>query len=397
MNHQPTALWDPFDEAVMDDPWPRYRELRDAGGAVFLPAHGVWAISRYDDVHSALRDHDTFSSAPAPALQPLRPDLELARDTILGSDPPRHTMLRNVLSEQLAPRALRALKSDVETRADAVVEELVSRGSFDAVQDLARRFPVQIVAELVGLPAEAREQLLALADAAFNTFGPVNRLTQSWNRLPEIGAYIGRAMTRETIAEGSWGAAVYAAADRGEISEPDAAQMMIAFIIAGMDTTVNSIGSAIWLLAQRPDAWAALRAEPELARSAYEEALRYESPVTFFCRAVTRPVTIDGVDLDAGDRVMMLFGAANRDDRKYEDPDRFDVARNPVDHVAFGGGIHACAGQGLARIEGPAVLAALARRVQRLELAGPPVRHYNNAVRGLGQLPVKVTAAGGGA
>jgi len=391
MNHQPTAVGDPFDEAVMDDPWPLYRELRDAGGAVFLQAHGVWAISRYDDVHAALRDHETFSSAPAPALQPLRPDLELARDTILGSDPPRHTMLRNVLSEQLAPRALRALKADIEARADAVVEELVSRGSFDAVQDLARRFPVQVVAELVGLPAEAREQLLALADAAFNTFGPVNRLTQeSWDRLPEIGAYIGQAMTRETIAPGSWGAAVYAAADRGEIAQADAAQMMIAFIIAGMDTTVNSIGSAIWLLAERPDAWAALRAEPALARSAYEEALRYESPVTFFCRGVTRPVTIDGVDLDEGDRVMMLFGAANRDDRKYEDPDHFDVARNPVDHVAFGGGIHACAGQGLARIEGPAVLAALARRVQRLELAGPPVRHYNNAVRGLGQLPVSV-------
>jgi cytochrome P450 len=363
MSTHPTAAWDPFAEAVIDDPWPLYRELREAGGAVYLEQYDVWAISRYDDVFSILRDHETFSSAPAPALEPMRPDLAMARDTILGSDPPRHTALRSVLSEQLSPRALRTLKADIETRADAVVEELVARGSFDAIQDLARRFPVQIVAELVGLPEEAREQLLALADAAFNTFGPVNPRTQdSWERLPEIGAYIGRAMSRDAIAEGSWGAAVYAAADRGEIGEADAVQMMSAFIIAGMDTTVNSIGSAVWLLSERPEAWDQVRADPGLARSAYEEALRYESPVTFFCRAVTRPTTIDGVDLDAGDRVMLLYGSANRDERRFADAATFDVRRNPVDHVAFGGGIHSCAGQGLARIEGPASSASSSAR-----------------------------------
>jgi cytochrome P450 len=394
MSTHPTATWDPFAEAVIDDPWPVYRELRDTGGAVFLERYGVWAISRYDDVFSILRDHDTFSSAPAPALEPLRPDLAMARDTILGSDPPRHTALRSVLSEQLSPRALRTLKTDIESRADEVVAELVSRGSFDALQDLARRFPVQIVAELVGLPEEAREHLLALADAAFNTFGPVNPRTQeSWGRLPDIGAYIGRAMSRESIAEGSWGAALYAAADRGEIAEDDAVQMMSAFIIAGMDTTVNSIGSAIWLLSERPEAWAQLRADPSLVRSAYEEALRYESPVIFFCRAVTRPTTVGGVRLDAGERVMLLYGSANRDERKFEDASAFDVRRNPVDHVAFGGGIHSCAGQGLARIEGPAVLAALVRHVDRLELREAPTRHYNNAIRGLGRLPLSVTAA----
>jgi cytochrome P450 len=164
--------------------------------------------------------------------------------------------------------------------------------------------------------------------------------------------------------------------------------MMQAFVVAGMDTTVNSIASAIWLLAERPDAWAALRADPSLVRSAFEEGLRCESPVGFFCRAVTAPTSVDGVDLDAGERVMLLFASANRDERKYPAADRYDVTRNPLDHVAFGGGIHGCAGQGLARIEGPAILGALVRRVERLELAGPPVRHLNNAVRGLERLPV---------
>ncbi|MDA0159067.1 cytochrome P450 [Solirubrobacter ginsenosidimutans] len=380
---------DLFSTAVLEEPWAAYAALRERGPAVYLDRYGVWAIPRYDEVFAMLRDHQTFSSAPVPALEPERPDMEAARHSILGSDPPRHTTLRAVLSEQLSPRALRTLRADIETQADAVVAGLVERGTYDAVQDLARRFPVEVVARLVGLPEDAREPLLALADAAFNTFGPANELTQaSWSRLPEIGGYIAQVMTRETIAPGSWGAAVYAAADRGDISEPDAIQMMNAFIVAGMDTTVNSIGSAIWLLAERPDTWAALREDPSLVRSAYEEALRYESPVSFFCRGVTRPTEVGGVQLDAGDRVMLLFGAANRDERHYADADRFDVRRNPLDHVAFGGGIHGCAGQGLARIEGPAVLGALVRHVEFLELAGEPSRHLNNAVRGLERLPI---------
>jgi cytochrome P450 len=311
------------------------------------------------------------------------------RDTILGSDPPRHTALRAVMSAQLSARAMRALREDVERQAETVVDELVARGSFEAVADLARRFPVEVVARLVGLPDDAREPLLKLADAAFNTFGPANARTQSsWVRLPEIGAYIGQAMSRATIAPGSWGAGIYAAADRGEIAEADAVQMMQAFVVAGMDTTVNSISSAIWLLAERPDAWAALRSDPSLVRSAFEETLRYESPVTFFCRAVTRPVSVGGVELEAGARVLLLFGSANRDERHYPRADAFEVARNPVDHLGFGRGIHSCAGRALARIEGPAVLAALVRRVARLEFAGEPVRHLNNTVRGLAALPV---------
>jgi cytochrome P450 len=380
---------DLFSDEVLDDPWPAYAALRDAGPAVFLERHGVWAVPRYADVFSALRDHETFSSAPNPGLEPERPDMEQANNSILGSDPPRHTALRAVLSEQLSPRALRTLRAEIEQQADALVTELVARGEFDAVTDLARRFPVDVVAHLVGLRGGGRAELLSLADAAFNTFGPVNALTQqSWARLPEIGGYVASMMSRDTIAPGSWGAAVYAAVDRGEITEADGMQMMNAFIVAGMDTTVNSISSAVWLLAERPDAWSALRADPTLVRSAYEESLRYESPVRFFCRRVTRATTVDGVELAAGDRVLLLFGSANRDERHYPEAETFVVGRNPVDHLAFGGGIHGCAGQGLARIEGPAILAALVRNVERLELAGTPKQHLNNAIRGLETLPI---------
>ena len=393
----PTSDIDLFDHAILEDPWESYAALRQAGPAVWLERYQVWAISRYEDVFQILRDHETYSAAPVPALEPERPDLEQGRGSILGSDPPRHTALRAVLSPQLSPRALRGLREQIEQQADHVVASLVARGSFDAVQDLARRFPVEIVAGLVGLPAESREQLLALADAAFNTFGPVNDLTMaSWDRLPQIGAYVMEAMTREKLAPGSWGAAVYEAIDRGEITEPDGLQLLNAFIVAGMDTTVNSIGSAIWLLAQRPEDWDRLRDEPALIRSVYEEALRYESPVTFFCRTTTRATEVDGIRLEPGSRVMLLFGSANRDERHYESADTFQLDRNPVDHLAFGGGLHACAGQGLARIEGPAVLSALTRHAERIEIAEEPERHLNNAIRGLGRLAITATPTGQG-
>jgi cytochrome P450 len=203
-------------------------------------------------------------------------------------------------------------------------------------------------------------------------------------------------MSRESLTPGSWGAAAYEAADRGEISHEDAARMMGAFVVAGMDTTVNAIGSAIWLLAERPDQFAALRADPGLAKSAFEETLRFESPVLLFARGATRDAEIEGIRIAAGDRVVLLFGSANRDELRYPEADKYDITRNPLDHVAFGYGIHVCVGAGLARMEGPAILASLARRVETLECSGEPRRHLNNVIRGLASLPVSVTHAGAG-
>lgn len=197
-------------------------------------------------------------------------------------------------------------------------------------------------------------------------------------------------MSREALRPGSWGAAIYDAADRGQITHEDAGRMMGSFVVAGIDTTVNGISSAIWLLARHPEQWQALRADPTLAKSAFEESLRIESPVQAFARGVTRDTEIGGAPVAAGDRVVILYGSANRDDRKYERPDEFDVTRNPLDHVAFGYGIHVCLGAGLSRIEVPAILESLARSVERIELAGEPRRHLNNVIRGLESLPVAV-------
>ena len=166
---------------------------------------------------------------------------------------------------------------------------------------------------------------------------------------------------------------------------------MAAYVAAGMDTTVNAIGSGIMLLASHPDQWRALKSQPDLARSAANEILRYESPVQAFARVATKPHVIEGTEIPAGGRVLVMYGAANRDERKWENAEEFDVTRNPIDHLGFGFGIHRCAGVALAMLEIESILISLARRAEEIEIVGEPVRTLNNAVRGLHSLQVRVS------
>jgi cytochrome P450 len=249
-----------------------------------------------------------------------------------------------------------------------------------------------VVADLLGMPVPARAEVLRFADASFNTFGPLNPRTQA--ALPVAAGLfdaLTAMMTRDKLAPGGWGEAVYQAADRGAIEEHQVVPLLRAYLVASMDTTINAIGNAVWLLGSHPEAWQALRRDPDLLRAAFEEVVRFETPVQVFFRRTTTDVDLEGVRIPAGVRVATLFGSANRDPRKWPDPDRFLVDRAPMDHVGFGYGAHGCAGQGLARIEAHALLSALLDRVETIRLDGPPQRHLNNVVRGLSSLPVTVT------
>ena len=168
---------------------------------------------------------------------------------------------------------------------------------------------------------------------------------------------------------------------------------MRSFLSAGVDTTVNGIGNALWCLARHPEAYAKLHADPTLARAAFEESLRYESAVQTFFRTTSRPVELAGVRIPAGSKVLTVLAAANRDERQWPNPERFDIERRPTGHMAFGSGIHGCVGQVVARLEGELVLAALAKRFARIELAGEPTRRLNNTLRALATLPLRLTPA----
>jgi cytochrome P450 len=385
----PHSAVDVFSEEVMADPYPVFRGLREAGPVVYLEQFDVFAVPRYQQCREVLGNWESFSSADI-ALNPQFS--QYVGDGILRSDPPLHDQQRGVLSERLAPRALRELKPEVDRRAAELVGRIVAQGSFDAVTDLARRFPLELVADLIGLPAEGRESLLELMDANFNCFGPDN--ARSRESGPKLGALAEYVMTKagpESLAEGSMGHAVYEAVEAGHVPAEAAPWLVMTYVTAGVDTTVHALGHAIWLLGTHPEQWAALRQRQSLIPQAFREVLRYETPVQLFGRTARLDWSVGDYVVPAGSRLAVLFGSANRDESKWPEADRFDIGRDNIDHLGFGYGLHGCAGQALARLEGEAILEALVGTVDKINV-GQPVRHYNNVLRGLESLPVTVTA-----
>ncbi|HEX4223184.1 MAG TPA: cytochrome P450 [Pseudonocardiaceae bacterium] len=377
---------DLFDNDVLADPYPVYAELRARAGAVFLHRHGAWAITRYAGVRDALSDWRTFSSAKGTALNDVMN--AALRGTVLAADPPEHRVLRSVLAEPLAPRDLRQRFDRLERYATELVDTLVKRCPFDAVTELAQVFQLAVVAELMGLPDSVRDHLLPWSDASFTAFGPPNERTfRSGEAVREMVLWC-RSVPAEDLAPGSMGRAIFEAADAGIIEPASCGPLLSAYTTAGVDTTIHALSNAILLFAGNPTQWDAVRAGDVTVLDAFDEVLRYDSPVQAFTRVTTTDATIDDVPIPAGDRVVLLYGSANRDERHYPDPDRFDVTRKPGDQLAFGWGNHACSGQGLAGLEASAVLSALARRVRRWHV-GVPRRHLNNILRGLSRLPVE--------
>lgn len=376
---------DLFADEILMDPYPTYAELRQMGGAVYIERLEAWALPRHADIRTALHDWQTFSSDDGVGLNDVVNGFLVG--SVLGSDPPHHDRLRAVLGDLLAPRALRPVTSVIEARAEDLVTELIGRGSFDAVSDLAVALPLSVVFDLIGLPETARGSMLRWADGTFTVFGPMNARTEK--ALPVIGEMFTwlASLTPDDLLPGSMGRRIFDAAAAGKIGAESCVPLLAAFTTAGMDTTINAIANAIHLFATYPAQWDALRADPERIPGAFNEVLRYDSPVQAFGRRVTRETTVDGTAMPAGSRVILLYGSGNRDESRYAAPDVFDIGRNPVDHLAFGYGVHGCVGQALAKIEGHSLLRALASRVARIE-TGEPTRHLNNVIRGLERLPV---------
>jgi len=201
------------------------------------------------------------------------------------------------------------------------------------------------------------------------------------------------APKRETRTPGGFGACIHAQADAGDITPAEAPLLVRSLLSAGLDTTVNGIGAAVYCLARFPEQWARLRSDPTLARNAFEEAVRFESPVQTFFRTTTREVEIGGARIGEGEKILMFLAAANRDPRRWDNPDQYDVTRRTSGHVGYGSGVHMCVGQLVARLEGESVLTALAKRVGSIEISGPATRRFNNTLRGLESLPVTIRAA----
>ncbi|WP_316218738.1 cytochrome P450 [Bradyrhizobium sp. SZCCHNR3003] len=391
----PHLAIDPFSHEFFDDPYPAHQEMREAGPVVHLDAWNVYGVARYAEVYAVLNDPQTFCSSRGVGLsdfakeKPWRPP-----SLILEADPPAHTRTRAVLSKVLSPAVMKRLRDGFMAAAEAKIDELVARGTFDAIPDLAEAYPLSVFPDALGLKPEGRGHLIPYASLVFNAFGPPNELRQqAIERSAPHQAYVTEQCQRDNLAPGGFGSCIHAFSDSGEITLAEAPLLVRSLLSAGLDTTVYGIGAAVYCLARFPDQWARLRADPSLARNAFEEAVRFESPVQTFFRTTTRDVELGGVTIPEGEKVLMFLGSANRDPRRWEQPDSYDVTRKVSGHVGFGSGIHMCVGQLVARLEGEAVLTALARKVGSITMSGQPKRRYNNTLRGLESLPVTFTPA----
>lgn len=386
---------DPFSMAFFADPYPTHEVLRETGPVVYLDKWSVYGVARYAEVRAVLNDPATFCSSRGVGMsdfkkeKPWRPP-----SLVLEADPPAHTRTRTVLSQVLSPTVMKGLRERFVVAAEALVDTLLAKRSFDAIEDLAEAYPLSIFPDALGLRPEGREHLLPYASLAFNAFGPPNHLRQEAIEcsMPHQ-AYIAEQCQRENLTPGGIGACIHAHVDEGKITASEAPLLVRSLLSAGLDTTVNGIGAAVYCLARFPDQWQGLRKDLTLARNAFEEAVRFESPVQTFFRTTTREVELGGAPIGEGEKVLMFLAAANRDPRRWDKPDSYDIKRRTSGHVGYGSGIHMCVGQLVARLEGEVMLSALARRIAKIEIAGEPKRRFNNTLRGLDSLPVTITAA----
>ncbi len=386
-----TSDVDLFSDEALTEPYEHYRILRDLSPVVWLERHEVFAVPRYAEVRDVLDRPEEFCSGRGVGLNAFINDA--GRGTTLMSDGDAHDRQREVIGRPLTPRALAGLRSQAQALADELVDRLVARGSCDAVTDLAEVIPVTWVPDLLGWPEEGRDRLLDWAAANFDGLGPLNaRAEASGPRLLEMLSYARQVARRDDLPAASMAAGVLAAATNGDVAPEQCPMLLIDYLAPSLDTTISALGNAIWLFGTQPEQWDRLRREPDRVKNAFNEVVRFESPINCFTRVATIGADVGGVEVPAGSRVMVMYASANRDERRWERADEFDITRDSAGQLGFGHGPHACAGMGLARLEGAAVLSALVERVERFEL-GEPVRRLNNLIRSFGSLPVTLHAA----
>ena len=392
----PTLNQEPYSEANLLNPFPWQEEMRELAPVVRLEQYDAYAVGRYAEATMVLRDPITYDNAAGIGLANITKPGSWGRKPSVFSEKvgEEHARNRRVITRIMSPVVIRRWKSDFERQAIETVDELGDNTEIDGVRDVAEAFILKALPGAVGLTI-TREQMNIAADLNFNELGPNNHLLSVARKRAEahMGWY-NKQMSREGLVPGGVGWKIYEAADEGLIPEEVAPEMIRAFLRAGMDTTIASISAALRYLATDPKQWDALRADPEKSRAAFNEATRLESPASIAYRTTSCDANLSGYTVPAGSKVGVWFGSANRDPRKWgPNADKFDLDRNTIGHIAFGDGPHVCIGQNIARMEGEIILATLAKRFAKIELAGEPEYKIANAFHGLKSLPLRLVPA----
>jgi cytochrome P450 len=373
------------------NPYPHYRALRELGPVVWLPRHRLYALPRYAECKATLRDDKLFVSGHGVAANLVAN--QLSGGTTLNSDGADHDRRRKLVAHRLMPRALRTLGDDIDARARSLVEDALQRGNVDAVADLATALPLSVVPDMVGWPRDQRDHLLDWAAATFDILGPLNRhALKAVPRTLQMLRFTRRLVRDRNVLPGSMAHELLTAVDEGKLDIDEVPPLLVDYIAPSLDTTISAISSAIHLFATHPEQWQLLKDDPSLISNAVNEVVRFESPLRAFTRKVLRSTDIGGAQIPTGARLLVLYASANRDELEWEAPATFDIRNDAGRHVGFGNGAHACAGQGLARLETTAMLKALTGLVDRIEITAEPKWSVNNIIRRHAHLPVRLVA-----
>jgi cytochrome P450 len=380
------VAYDPF--AANEDPYPTYRLLRDHAPAYHNEERDAWALTRFDDVQQAARDWETFTTRPSVDLDATGQFFQPGN--MLDSDPPKHDRLRNAVRKELSPKRIRELEAEIRKRVRSMVRDLAGEAEADLAHDFARTLPAHVVCDLLGFPEEDHEQLAVwFEEMVQRTPGEVELPRRAWDANAAMRAYVDAAIVdRRASPRNDMLTAIVEAVSVGELTEAEAGSLPIHLFFAGIQTTSGLISRALLLLAQHPGQRELLVRDQSLIPTAIEEFLRYEAPIQWLSRSTTRDTEVHGRMIPSGARVLMMWGSANRDERRWPDADALDVTRPPRRHLTFGDGIHHCLGAPLARLEARVALEELLPAIGDYEVVGPVIPLYTPGERALAHLRV---------
>jgi cytochrome P450 len=390
-------VFDLFSDDMRRNPYPAYDRLRDASPVVHVAPFDFWMILDYDGVRRALTDHAAFSSDLSRVPAQGNPG-----EWFIFFDPPRHTKLRAIIAKAFTPRVVANLEPRIRELSRELLDGVIDLGEVDLVATFSAPLPMRVIAELLGVPATDWPRYKRWSDAILkvaNTFAPgeeTDRIFEDFGAVTEeMRASLPELITRvrSVRPDALLARLVDAEVDGERLTQQEVLCFVQLLLVGGQETTVNLINNAVLCFLEHPDQLARLRATPDLLPSAIEEVLRYRSPLQWMPRATTRAVELHGKVIPAGKLVLPMMGSANRDPGQFPDAGRFDIARAPNPHLAFGHGIHACLGAPLARLEAGIALADFLGRVKDFELATDEPWEPRQAlsVHGPSHLPIRFT------
>jgi cytochrome P450 len=391
--------FNPIDPSFRNNPYPHYPALLSGPPRKFNVFIPTTLIARYDDCLAVLRDPEHFSSRPPAMLQQLRAEFGpfAGATTMLDSDPPVHTRLRRLVSRAFTPRRIKDIEPRIRAIADELLDRIAQRDSFDLMEDLASPLPMIVIAEMLGIPPEEHAQFRTWSNqiieggrGSFRGVAPGEQVKTTSN---ELRAYLSEQIQRRRSDPGDdlITALVQAHDEGGALAADELLAFVVLLLLAGNETTTNLIGNGTLALMRHPEQLSRLRGDLSLIPTAIDEMLRFDSPVQSTVRTCAAAANVGGTDVAVGELLFVILAAANHDPRRFSNPDTFDVARTPNDHVAFGEGIHFCIGANLARFEGAIAISSMLERFPKLRLADQdaPLEYRGSyLLRGLKTLPL---------